>query len=300
MKVIGFGDNIVDRFLDRKVMYPGGNCVNVAVFARRMGVESGYLGVFGSDSLGAFVRDAIDAEGVDTSQCVIRDGLNGVTEIKVVDGDRVFLGWNEGGVTTSDPFVLENEHLRYLASADLVHSSVYSASESQLPAVRNAGTLVSFDYSSEPERRTDAYLAQTAPYVDLALLSCGNMTVAAVESDLKRVHAAGVSLAVGTRGQSGAVMYDGERFLTQAAAPTDPLRFADTMGCGDAFLAGLVVSLLDSGWSRSNRPPVEECQKALARGARSAAAQCYVEGAFGYGRAVEVASSRPGNYQPAR
>ncbi|MET3369620.1 UNVERIFIED_CONTAM: fructoselysine 6-kinase [Jeotgalibacillus campisalis] len=290
MKVIGFGDNIVDRFLDRKVMYPGGNCVNVAVFARRLGVESAYLGVFGSDPLGAFVRDAIDAEGVDTSQCIIRDGLNGVTEIKVVDGDRIFLGWNEGGVTTSDPFALEDDHLKYLASADLVHSSVYSASETQLPAVRSTGTLVSFDYSSEPERRTDSYLMQTAPYVDLALLSCGNMTVAAVENDLRRAHAAGVSLAVGTRGQSGALMYDGERFLTQAAAPTDPLRFADTMGCGDAFLAGLVVSLLGSGWSRAYRPPADALQKALARGAESAAAQCYVEGAFGYGRAVEVAA----------
>jgi sugar/nucleoside kinase (ribokinase family) len=290
MKVIGFGDNIVDRFLDRKVMYPGGNCVNVAVFARRLGVESAYLGVFGSDPLGTFVREAIDAEGVDTSRCITRDGLNGVTEIKVVDGDRIFLGWNQGGVTTSDPFVLEDEHLRYLASAHLVHSSVYSASENQLPALRSAGTLVSFDYSSEPERRTDAYLAQTAPYVDLALLSCGNMTVAAVENELKRVHAAGASLAVGTRCQSGALMYDGERFLTHAAAPTDPLRFADTMGCGDAFLAGLVVSLLSSGWNRSFLPPVEDCRKALVRGAESAAAQCYVEGAFGYGRAVEVAA----------
>ncbi len=157
----------------------------------------------------------------------------------MVDGDRIFLGWNEGGVTTSHPFALEDDHLKYLASADLVHSSVYSAAEPQLPAVRSTGTLVSFDYSSEPERRTDSYLMQTAPYVDLALLSCGNMTVAAVENDLRRVHAAGVALAVGgTRGQLGAMMYDGERFLTQAAAPTDPRRFADTMGCGGCLPGG--------------------------------------------------------------
>ena len=37
MRVLGFGDNIVDRFLDRGLDYPGGNCVNVAVFARRLG-----------------------------------------------------------------------------------------------------------------------------------------------------------------------------------------------------------------------------------------------------------------------
>jgi len=267
----------------------------VAVFARRLGVEAAYLGVFGSDPLGAFVLDAVNAEGVDTSRCVIREGPNGVTEIKVVDGDRVFLGWNEGGVTTSDPFELEEEHLRYLASADLVHSSVYSASEDQLPAVRGTEVLVSFDYSSEPEGRASAYLKQTAPYVDLALLSCGNMTRVAVEHELKRVHAAGASLAVGTRGQSGAMMYDGERFLTQPAAPTDAHRFADTMGCGDAFLAGLVVSLIGSGWSRRERPSGAALQRALVRGSENAAEQCYVEGAFGHGRPVQVATSRAGN-----
>ncbi|MFP3579643.1 PfkB family carbohydrate kinase [Arthrobacter sp. SIMBA_036] len=286
MKIIGFGDNIVDRFLDRNVMYPGGNCVNVAVFAHRLGIDSAYLGVFGSDPLGEFVREAIDAEGVDTSKCVVRDGLNGVTEIKVIDGDRVFLGWNQGGVTTSDPFVLTPEHLEYLASADLVHSSVYSASESQLAAVQSTGSLVSYDYSSEPERRADSYFSQTAPYIDLALLSCGNLPVESVQDDLRRVHAAGAALAVGTRGEAGAMMYDGETFLTQAAAPTDARQFTDTMGCGDAFLAGLVVELLGSGWTRQCRPAHGSLQKALARGAEAAAAQCYVEGAFGYGRPV--------------
>ena len=283
MKVIGFGDNIVDRFLDRKVIYPGGNCVNLAVMARRLGLESAYLGVFGSDPLGDFVRAALQDEGVDVSRCVIREGPNGVTEIKVVDGDRIFLGWNEGGVTMSHPFVLEPEHLDYLATADLVHSSVYSASEPQLPAVRTAGTLVSFDYSSEPERRTDDYLHQTAPFIDLALLSLGGQPLDAAERDLRRVVAAGASLAVGTRGAAGAVLFDGNDFLTQDAAATDARRFADTMGCGDAFLTGLVVSLLKAGWTRHFRPSGGNLREALAFAAGTAAEQCYVEGAFGYG-----------------
>jgi sugar/nucleoside kinase (ribokinase family) len=286
MKVIGFGDNIVDRFLDRKVMYPGGNCVNVAVLARRLGVESAYLGVFGSDPLGDFVRGALQDEGVDVSRCVIRKGPNGVTEIRVVDGDRIFLGWNDGGVTMSHPFVLEPEHLEYLATADLVHSSVYSASESQLPAVRTAGTLVSFDYSSEQERRTDAYLQQTAPFIDLALLSLGSQPLDAVERDLRRLVAAGASLAVGTRGAAGAMLFDGRDFLIQGAVATDAGRFADTMGCGDAFLSGLVVSLLKAGWTRRFRPSASCLREALAFAAVAAAEQCYVEGAFGYGRPV--------------
>ncbi|MDQ0819514.1 fructoselysine 6-kinase [Arthrobacter sp. V4I6] len=286
MKVIGFGDNIVDRFLDRRVIYPGGNCVNFAVLARRLGVDSAYLGVFGSDVHGDFVRSALQEEGVDISRCVIREGPNGVSEIKVVDGDRIFLGWNDGGVTISQPFTLEPEHLAYLATADLVHSSVYSASEPQLPAVRTAGTLVSFDYSSEPERRTDQYLRRTAPFIDLALLSLGGHNLHSAEHELRRVVAAGASLAVGTKGADGAVLFDGNDFLTQKAAPTDALRFADTMGCGDAFLTGLVVSLLKAGWTRHSRPSPDSLREALAFAAGTAAEQCYVEGAFGYGRPV--------------
>jgi sugar/nucleoside kinase (ribokinase family) len=290
MKVIGFGDNIVDRFLDRGVMYPGGNCVNFAVLARRLGLESAYMGVFGSDPLGAFVRGAIEAEGVDASRCQTREGPNGVTEIKVMDGDRIFLGWNEGGVTISQPFVLGAEDRSYLAGAALVHSSVYSASEDQLPSVRAAGPLVSFDYSWEPERRTDRYLRQTAPFVDLALLSMGDTPLETVEREMARVTGAGASLAVATRGAAGAVMYDGKRFLSQAAAPTDPQRFADTMGCGDAFVTGLVVSLLRAGWARDSPPAPDSLRPALSFAAKTAGEQCYVEAAFGYGRPVAAAT----------
>src|SRR4051812_24424769 len=60
VRVLGLGDNIVDRFVDRGVEYPGGNAVNVAVFARQLGAEAAYLGVFGDDEQGRFVRQAIE------------------------------------------------------------------------------------------------------------------------------------------------------------------------------------------------------------------------------------------------
>ncbi|WP_461163968.1 PfkB family carbohydrate kinase [Arthrobacter sp. R4-81] len=286
MKVVGFGDNIVDRFVDRQVMYPGGNCANFAVFARRLGVPSAYMGVFGSDALGDFVRAALVDCGVELDRCIVREGLNGVTDIRAVNGDRVFLGWNDGGVTLSHPFVLSPDDLRYLATVDLVHSSVYSASESQLPQLSRAGTLISFDYSSEPEHRTDAYFAQTAPFIDLALLSLGDLPDQDATDELLRVSAAGACLALGTRGNKGALFYDGAKFYLQKAAPTEPDRFVDTMGCGDAFLTGLTVSLLREGWNRRNQPREPALRRALALAAEVAAEQCYAEGAFGYGRAV--------------
>lgn len=39
MRVIGLGDNVVDMYMHRNVMYPGGNAMNFAVYANLMGVE---------------------------------------------------------------------------------------------------------------------------------------------------------------------------------------------------------------------------------------------------------------------
>ena len=140
MKVLGFGDNIVDRFVDRGIAYPGGNSVNFAVFARQLGVDASYLGVFGSDAAGTFLRDAVSDQGVDISRSVVRQGPSGVSTLTVVDGDRVFGGWNGGGVTVGQPLELDAELLSYAASFDLVHTSVYSATESQLPALRETSS----------------------------------------------------------------------------------------------------------------------------------------------------------------
>lgn len=283
MKVLGFGDNIVDRFVDRGIEYPGGNCVNVAVYARQLGAEAAYLGVFGDDDAGTFVRACIEAAGVDTARCEVRPGPNGLTEIQTVRGDRRFMGWNGGGVTSSDPIRLHS--LDYVGTFSHIHSSVYSAVESQLPALRGTRALVSFDFSTEPEYRSTEYLAAVCPSVDLALVSCQGMEQQQLWAELRRFSAHGAGLVLATLGQDGAIVFDGESFYHSNAAPVRGA-FVDTMGCGDAYLAAFVVDMLSSGWRRSARPAGPAIHGAMKRAARFAAAQCTVEGAFGLGREV--------------
>lgn len=42
MKVVGYGDNVIDRYINRNVRYPGGNCINFAAYARRMEISAAY------------------------------------------------------------------------------------------------------------------------------------------------------------------------------------------------------------------------------------------------------------------
>ena len=37
MRLLGAGDNVADRYLHKAMQYPGGNALNVAVFAARLG-----------------------------------------------------------------------------------------------------------------------------------------------------------------------------------------------------------------------------------------------------------------------
>jgi len=284
MKVLGFGDNIVDRFIDRGIAYPGGNSVNFAVFAQQLGVDASYLGVFGSDAAGDFLRRAVRDQGVDISRSIVREGESGVSTLTVVDGERLFGGWNGGGVTVNEPIELDDDLLSYVAGFELVHTSVYSATESQLPALRRTPALVSIDLSSEDEFRSAEYLDRVAPFADLVLMSCSHLTLRQARAVLADAVDRGAGLAVGTRGIRGAIVFDGRDYVTAPAQPLDDSStIVDTMGCGDAFITAFAISLLRSGWTRDARPWVGALDTALRDGAGLAARQCLVEGAFGQG-----------------
>ena len=50
VSVVGFGDNVVDIYTHENVQYPGGNCVNLAVYAKMFGAKRcAYMGYFGTD-----------------------------------------------------------------------------------------------------------------------------------------------------------------------------------------------------------------------------------------------------------
>ena len=68
IKVIGVGDNVVDKYMHTKTMYPGGNAFNFSAYATMLGCPSSYMGVFGNDEAAAHVQATAKELGIDTSQ----------------------------------------------------------------------------------------------------------------------------------------------------------------------------------------------------------------------------------------
>src|SRR6266487_1275074 len=100
MRIVGIGDNVVDRYVSLGQMFPGGNALNVAVFARRAGAQTAYIGAVGTDTAGRLILQALQEEGVDVSHVRVVDGPTATADVALVDGDRQFVG-SSVGVTSA-------------------------------------------------------------------------------------------------------------------------------------------------------------------------------------------------------
>ncbi|WP_391559969.1 PfkB family carbohydrate kinase [Robertmurraya sp.] len=282
MRVIGLGDNVVDKYIYSKKMFPGGNCVNFAAHARNIGISSAYMGVFGSGQEGNFVKDILSDLGIDLSHSTQYEGENGITEVDLVNGDRVLLSWNNGGISKEYPINLNLKDLEYLNQFNLIHSSCYSPlSVMELKKLRSLKTLLSFDFAEEEIYREENYLKSVCENIDFAQFSGSHMPEKEIDSLVEKVSSYGVSYIMITQGIKGSTFYDGSMYYKGRAELIDPI---DTMGCGDAYITAFLIHLLQNGWSKQNKPSPNTIQEGLQLAARYAAQNCLVEGGFGYGK----------------
>lgn len=281
VNALGFGDNVVDRYEHIHTMYPGGNAVNFAVYAKKCGAaRSAYMGIFGNDAAAEHVIASLEDEGIELAKCEQLIGENGAARVTVVDGDRVFLGSNEGGIRGDARYVLDRFDLAYMKQFDVVHSGNYCFTERELPKLKAAGITVSFDFSDDS---TDEYYEQIAPFVDFAFFSAAD---AASEDEIRErlawVKNLGPRFASATAGAEGCIAYDGERYYRQLAKPVTDMK--DTMGAGDSFLTSFLMCYLDSAKRGEDGP--EAIERALDFAAGFASTVCGMEGSWGHGAPI--------------
>lgn len=280
VKVLGFGDNVVDMYEHSHIMYPGGNCVNLSVYSQMFGVErSAYMGYFGNDDIAEYVISVMEKLGIEMTKCKQLEGENGWSKCTLKDGDRIFGDYNQGGIRGKTPYILDRFDLAYMKEFDFVHTGNYCYTESQLPVMKKAGIRVSFDFSDDS---TKEYYEQYAPYVTYAFCSFdGDEEIA--KEHLRFIHDLGPEIACLTRGSKGCILYDGEQFYMQPAKEISQV--VDTMGAGDSFLTAFMDSYLhrlSEGIAKAEAIP-----EALKDAAEFAAGVCQMEGAFGYGTPYE-------------
>jgi sugar/nucleoside kinase (ribokinase family) len=279
MRLIGIGDNVIDRYIDLDRGFPGGNPLNVAVAARRAGCESAYLGALGTDAAGTAILEALRAEGVEVDRVRIVEGRNAYDVVNLVDGDRVFLKIDsDQEVLGGEVFVgvsrfqLDADDLGYAATFDLIHTGCYSMLEDQIGYLASAGPPVSFDFSN---RREPGYVEPILPHLAFASFSASDLSEGEALDLLAQAVANGPEFALATRGEEGALLHDGRRTWRQ---PILERAIVDTLGAGDSFIARVLVGVFGK----------EDPPTALAAAAEAAATTCTYYGAFGHGRPLAI------------
>lgn len=280
IKVLGLGDNVVDKYEHIKTMYPGGNSLNFAVFAKKIGIESAFLGAFGSDSAGKHVVNSIKELEVDISHCKFYEGENGCARVTLKDGDRVFLGSNRCGVLRTCGLNLTEEDYEYMKNFDLIHSGLYGFSEMELKKIKELGALVSYDFS---EDYTEEKLNELLPILDYAFFSCSNLKIDDMLNLMLRAVNSGCKMALCTRGSEGAYLFDGIRFYRQEP---NLVKAVDTMAAGDSFITCFIVNYLNK--TKEENPDEETAIKeSLEAAAEFSSKQCLIDGSFGFGKKYE-------------
>ncbi|MEU6825424.1 sugar kinase [Streptomyces atriruber] len=266
--VLTFGEAMVALRGDQPIrtggalrMSTAGAEANVAIGLARLGHRVRWVGCTGADEFGSLVLRTLRAECVDVSRAATADGPTGlvVFEPRIADLTRVsYYRANSAGSR------LGPRHLGPALSdgARVIHTTGITAAlgPEPLQAVREAvaaaadGTTVCLDvnYRSKLWSReaAAAALRPLMPYVDILVASDDELALAApvgARSEARQVEAlleCGVREVVIKRGAHGAEVFDASG---RTARPAVPVTVKDTVGAGDAFVAGYLSGFLDGG-----------------------------------------------------
>lgn len=279
MKLIALGDNCIDLYRNTGEAFPGGNALNAAVCAARLGVSAEYLGALGTDIMAQLICRTLDDRGVCRSGCpVIPGGTTKACCYRVENGERTYLGVLTGPRWTG-PLAWTLDCQARLGGADVVISSCNAKMPEHMAAVAALPPLFAYDFGEKEKYRTPAYYDQVcASGLDLCMFSCAPMSEAAFAAFCAPLHQRHVCHVLATMGAAGAMISNGGQIVRSCPTLLVP---QDTMGAGDAFLVGMVIAMQKAGWRKGYPLPADALLSALQYAAEVAAQQCMLPGGAG-------------------
>lgn len=265
---ISFGELLVDMVSPAQdaslgeatnfIKAPGGAPANVAVGLQKLGIETSFMGMVGDDPFGHWLSETVAQEGVNTSYLLSHPTAR--TTIAFVatrrDGKKDICFYRNPGadaqlsIADIAPDAFNGVRLFHCGSVSL---SLPPCREAQLHAVKAAreqGALISFDPNWRPSLWADfdeahRLIRQMMPLSDIVKVADEEWEfvtgTADFEAGAAQIRAQGPKLVVITRGAAGAYFN-----CAGASGYVDGFTASaiDTLGAGDAFVAGLLSRLL--------------------------------------------------------
>jgi fructoselysine 6-kinase len=238
MRLLAVGDNCIDDYSELGKRFPGGNALNVAVYANRVvGVSGSYVGVIGDDEGGDFILSQMKKEGLSTYGIIRLHGSTAVTKILVRDGERVFADYQEG---VQKGVILPDSYIPRMRGNNLVHFTVWGLGREHIPELaRERGPVLSCDFSNQLEHEALSVM----PYLDYSFFSGKELIANGIdlEARLRELKTRTPGTVVMTLGEHGSLAFDGRMVYGGKALAVDVI---DTLGAGDSYIAAFLCARL--------------------------------------------------------
>jgi sugar/nucleoside kinase (ribokinase family) len=258
----------------------GGSAANTARAFAGLGGSAVFIGARGGDELGKRLAAALRASDVTVHAVARRGSTPRLAAVIAPTGERSFV--TDRGVADELPRAALK--MSWLRRADVLHLPAYSLLTEPLAttslaacgSVRRRGGIVSIDLASRRPlvdagtHRVRAQLSAAAPNVLFANTSEVAAVVGRRGAATLLVHAPVVVVKDGAAGCRVLWRADGEG-TREIDVATKSISASDTTGAGDAFDAGFLLSLIESGYSTDTKPGVAALRRAAIAGHRSAA-----------------------------
>jgi fructokinase len=238
----------------------GGAPANVTVALTRLGLKAAFLGKVGNDPFGLFLRDTLEKAGVDVSRVVFgSEAATGVAFAWVTDPQTGEAGYFSLRYLSAertlrpaelDPAWLSRATAFQFGSLLLSTEPSASATWAALEISRRAGIPCIYDLNLRlpawPSREAArAGMLDPLEASDIVKLNRHELAFLTGETDLERSVAKiwrdNFKLLVVTLDREGCYFRAGK---SSGRLPGFAVKVADTIACGDAFLAALVAQLL--------------------------------------------------------
>jgi sugar/nucleoside kinase (ribokinase family) len=243
-------------------MHTGGSAVNTAIALAGMGMDVGFIGRVGQDSLAEQALADLKAAGVNCDQVQLDSKVNtGVTFIAVtVDGERTMFAARGANSFTQakdiDHAYFDHCRWIHLSSYSFLAHHQYETILTVLDLAENLPyTRISLDIGTEPAVRARLQILKLLPRLDLILPNEVEISLLGnglpIEQCLGELHHKHSADAIVTKqGHKGCLFSVENR---QVNIPAFDIDVKDTTGAGDSFNAGVVLGrLVGLSWDASS------------------------------------------------
>jgi 5-dehydro-2-deoxygluconokinase len=277
-----YSNNIGSPFIEIKEFgaFVGGSPLNIAVGAKRLGLNSVLLTAIGNDMVGKFLLNFLKKEGVDTSFIPVKDGARTSAVILGIEPPNNFplvyyrdncadSKFNIDDVLKVD---IENARLMEFSATALniepSRSAAFFAAEKARE--NNVPVLIDLDFRADQWHDPRSFGVTVRAFLNYCKMALGteeeilatmlkdpsqikikNQQISApeisgnIDEAIKGILKTGIETLIVKRGVKGSTVYlkDG----TVIDVPGFPVEVINVLGAGDAFAAGFIFGFLQ-GW----------------------------------------------------